>query len=300
MDLVGQKFGELTVESLVGRDEERRAQLWLCRCDCGGAALRITSALLRARADGSTPSCEQCRKEYTAGLFLDNRERRRAALLKYWAAKGSLWPEHTLDRLAVKIREEVGDELGGWSGRVDPPVEVMPAAEARTVGLRSGEENAYYAASLEEIGAQLENLSPGAPAEVVGVSREAARHVQESALNKLRQIPWIRELLEVDLVPRQVLDGVVLDAAITRAKSEQVPMRSRPLTKTELKRLDEAIERAYAEQAHKAKSARLCVCGHVSGRHFMLDGGCMHYDPQEFKGVRRQRCSCPCFRVKIG
>lgn len=59
-DLVGKKFGRLTVIEFVGVDKHR-SRMWLCKCDCGGEANTTTQHL----NSGHTQSCgcfnkEQC------------------------------------------------------------------------------------------------------------------------------------------------------------------------------------------------------------------------------------------------
>ncbi len=52
-DETGHRYGRLLVVSYAGRDQPQGQALWLCRCDCGGAAT-VRGAKLRA---GSTVSC---------------------------------------------------------------------------------------------------------------------------------------------------------------------------------------------------------------------------------------------------
>lgn len=51
IDLTGQRFGRLTVESRIGT--KNKSSLWLCRCDCG-AMTQVPSNSLRT---GNTKSC---------------------------------------------------------------------------------------------------------------------------------------------------------------------------------------------------------------------------------------------------
>lgn len=53
LDLVGQKFGRLTVTGFYGTTEDRMSRLWSCSCSCGGT-LVVSSKLLR---NGTTKSC---------------------------------------------------------------------------------------------------------------------------------------------------------------------------------------------------------------------------------------------------
>ena len=55
-DLVGKKFGSLTVICQAGRDKHNKIH-WMCKCDCGGSATPSSQAL----KSGNTKSCG-CRK----------------------------------------------------------------------------------------------------------------------------------------------------------------------------------------------------------------------------------------------
>lgn len=57
-DLIGQKFGRLTVVSLAGKNE-RRCLLWNCKCDCGRTKT-VAATFLRT---GKVRSCGCLRKE---------------------------------------------------------------------------------------------------------------------------------------------------------------------------------------------------------------------------------------------
>ena len=62
-DLIGQKFGRLTVISYAGTGANRRAR-WNCTCDCGGEAIIEGKNLLK----GLTQSCGCIKKENMAKL----------------------------------------------------------------------------------------------------------------------------------------------------------------------------------------------------------------------------------------
>lgn len=47
-DLIGRRFGRLTVESRCGVNAHRRV-VWFCRCDCGGVKHASTHSLTRGR-----------------------------------------------------------------------------------------------------------------------------------------------------------------------------------------------------------------------------------------------------------
>lgn len=55
-NLVGQRFGLLTVTKFGER--RKYNYYWICRCDCGAEALRLSSNLKRSKR----PSCNRCRE----------------------------------------------------------------------------------------------------------------------------------------------------------------------------------------------------------------------------------------------
>ena len=58
IDLVGERFGRLTVKRDVGRNKHKQV-LWLCECDCGNETETITALLKK----GHTKSCGCLQKE---------------------------------------------------------------------------------------------------------------------------------------------------------------------------------------------------------------------------------------------
>lgn len=58
IDLTGQKYGRLTVEKLIGKNEQGK-YIWLCKCDCGNEKIAQTSYL----RSGHTMSCGCYHKE---------------------------------------------------------------------------------------------------------------------------------------------------------------------------------------------------------------------------------------------
>lgn len=55
-NLVGQKFGKLTVVSLVVSTPYSK-KAWLCKCDCGKVCIRLESSLKISKRDGRISSC---------------------------------------------------------------------------------------------------------------------------------------------------------------------------------------------------------------------------------------------------
>jgi len=56
LDLVGQRFGRLTVIALHGR-KPKTGFLWLCKCDCGGETIAPTGELRRTRKGLQSCGC---------------------------------------------------------------------------------------------------------------------------------------------------------------------------------------------------------------------------------------------------
>ena len=52
VDLVGKKFGNLTVIEFAGQNKHH-SRTWLCRCDCGNTTVVTTNKL----TTGNTKSC---------------------------------------------------------------------------------------------------------------------------------------------------------------------------------------------------------------------------------------------------
>lgn len=61
LDLIGRRFGRLTVTARLGADDRRRV-LWTCRCDCGREITAATRDLRR----GAVVSCGCKRAEQSA------------------------------------------------------------------------------------------------------------------------------------------------------------------------------------------------------------------------------------------
>jgi hypothetical protein len=132
INIIGQKYGRLTVTSFYGKKENRRENFWNCRCDCGNL-VTVSGYKLRT---GHTRSCGCLARELlgdnrrTHGMankvpeykvWCDMRRRCRAPAgrYKYWRGRGLTvcldWdasfesfydhvgprpsPKHTLDRI---------------------------------------------------------------------------------------------------------------------------------------------------------------------------------------------------------
>lgn len=67
VDISGQRFGRLVVESYFGSDRYRQS-LWLCRCDCG-EAVTVRAGSLRS---GETQSCGCLHRDVTRAIHAGN------------------------------------------------------------------------------------------------------------------------------------------------------------------------------------------------------------------------------------
>ncbi len=85
LELVGQRFGRLRVESyLRSRTEQIKTRpgrtsvhaVWLCRCDCGNTCERESSVLTGSKRRRSTSACDECVS------------RLRSAKMKSWLTSG--------------------------------------------------------------------------------------------------------------------------------------------------------------------------------------------------------------------
>jgi hypothetical protein len=73
IDMVGQVFGKLTVESPAKGTGHGAA--WNCRCECGELVRRSRADLMKSRRQNETPSCKVCR---SFAIAARNAERKRA------------------------------------------------------------------------------------------------------------------------------------------------------------------------------------------------------------------------------
>ena len=81
-DLVGEKFGDLTVKESAGTDKQRN-KLWLCECTCGETVITTSHNLTSGRKTHC--GCKRCRNR----IFLDQRgtKKKNANLYKRYCEK---------------------------------------------------------------------------------------------------------------------------------------------------------------------------------------------------------------------
>lgn len=165
-DFRGRRFGRLTVESA---DEGG----WLCRCDCGGFAVRTAAQLARSIGAKHGPMCRAC----LSALGQETLRRREVAtkerLRAWWNEYHNLYSYDGEVAEESALRAEVGAELGGWDDRLRAAPEVSESDESTTYDRTL--KGIEYAMELEEIG------------DVIGLCRERVRCIQEKALEKCRR-----------------------------------------------------------------------------------------------------------------
>lgn len=86
IDIVGQRFGRLTVAERAGKDTSGKNILWLCYCDCGGST-KATTGHLRS---GHTQSCgclahERLLEGGKVTRFESSHELSRTRLYRIWS-----------------------------------------------------------------------------------------------------------------------------------------------------------------------------------------------------------------------
>lgn len=116
-DLVGQRFGDLTV---IREDCRRDGNVvWLCECSCGGSALRTTARLRYAVKCGQVPCCRVCHEELMAGvreagrrMWRERRARTRELYRILWDEHGTLYSGEATARLEAEIAGDLFAEFG--------------------------------------------------------------------------------------------------------------------------------------------------------------------------------------------
>ena len=92
IELIGKRFGRLTIVEEAERRPNRASRRWLCRCDCGGTTVAETSNL----TSGNTASCGCAHREKTSAANRSNLVGKtfgRLTVTEFAGAskKGSMW-----------------------------------------------------------------------------------------------------------------------------------------------------------------------------------------------------------------
>jgi RNA polymerase primary sigma factor len=131
LDLADQCFGELTCLRPVGKD--RRGYRWLCRCSCGGFAIRHAGYLRHGAKLGQVPACAQCNRELTRGIQADDASRRRDVLTSSWAQYGSLYSPQWEQREADDLRDVFTAAFGDILDETETHQERIDAREFKSL-----------------------------------------------------------------------------------------------------------------------------------------------------------------------
>ena len=153
---VGERFGELIIESQEGR--RGTSVLWLCRCDCGRSALRTSSQLNRSVRLGHSPCCMECRDELWRSRFRTSDPERRYFLRKRFYDTGSLYSPHELKNICELVRCDLVEEFGPTS---DPVEECEIDEGAHTGRRRSRADSRHQFSSQERVEQALARVACG-------------------------------------------------------------------------------------------------------------------------------------------
>lgn len=109
---VGDRFGLLVIACELERTQ--RGIRWVCRCDCGRDAVRLTAQLNQSVRQGYEPACRECLDEVRRSCLHLKRERRAEAFRAQYVDLGTLWTFDQSERLSEEVlsdlRREFGDE----------------------------------------------------------------------------------------------------------------------------------------------------------------------------------------------
>lgn len=166
LDLTGQRFGRLTAERIVG--QQRKQNVWLCRCDCGGTARVPTGKLRYPRG---IRSCGCANREATSGV--NHHSARLNPELVTLARR--LWSEgyslgEIVDHLPVKVDKStlsLAVQRKTWKGL---PMPVRPKSNLTRLATLEGTE--AYCCYLDRLSKALaaEGRPPGSHLRLVEIA----------------------------------------------------------------------------------------------------------------------------------
>lgn len=215
------RFGELLLDRPATTEHP---DVWVCTClGCGARVTRSLRGLQKAKRRGHISACIVCRNERRRGaqqLPLTVREMR---LLWQWECLGSLYSPDETERETQALREIVGRACGGWQRSLRRVSVVEPDDDAEA-------EVPVGEATLGEV------------AELLNVSRERVRQIQQRALATLRA-PSAALLLQRSLEALRDLESGSYEDALIAMIDCVVPSESEP-PKKDTSLIDAAIERA--------------------------------------------------------
>lgn len=108
-DLVGLKFGKLTVKSKVQNlNSKKKRVCWGCVCDCGNTVVRPTEKIIKAMKDGVDSSCGCGRRDLVikrCGRNIDGQRFGRLVVLE------TIWKSSVYDKPMVRCKCDCGAEV---------------------------------------------------------------------------------------------------------------------------------------------------------------------------------------------
>jgi hypothetical protein len=213
--MIGARVGDLVVEASAGRSVSG-APLWLCRCDCGGQALRTTRALRRALAKGHVASCSRCLVARFRAPGITRHHARVAIWRGLWRDHGTLWSDAAIARLTEAVRDSVAAEMGDVAPDVAQPLDVQEPerTECKEVAPNLPGDPGYEY-GYEEIG------------RIFGCDGGTIRRIEWAALRKLREgLQRIAPDLFAELGRRRRAElDIALDRALHPPEPEPIDLR---------------------------------------------------------------------------
>ncbi len=124
-DIAGKRFGMLTAIRPVERNKQ--GIVWICRCDCGGLALRAVARLNRAKKEGQQSGCRLCNEEVFRGYLEAKRLGWLETLSARVAAGYGLWTQWDDVRLSKRIRDDIAESEGFYPDVEAPDAWIDPS-----------------------------------------------------------------------------------------------------------------------------------------------------------------------------
>lgn len=205
----GEVFGELTAIEVVGRSENG-SYVWICRCACGGEALRTSAALNQAVRAGRKPSCGRCGAELRSGGFVARADALAEAYRRQYVDYRTLWTPWQVVALMDGVRRDLEVEFGTIEDRLTCPA--LPLQHAAGWP--------YSANRRSRSGG--EDREDDAPAEP-----------ERSELDRRRdeltaQLALAVESSDADQIDRALAENAAFDAKHVRAPAPEPPVAALP------------------------------------------------------------------------
>lgn len=226
----GEQFGDLTAIEPVGQ-RANGAYIWICKCVCGGEALRSSSALNHATREGFRPCCHKCLVEQRGGLQVVRAEALREAYRKQFVDFRTLWLPRQTSALMTGVLSDLEAEFGPMPDRDEPKLPLDQAAGWP-----------YQAMVRRRETAEAEDVDDD--------------EVPEENADDLRERLLAAQLLDAVKSKKSKKLNAALDAATVVAKVERAAENKR----LALLHAVEAEERAAAAKYNGLRSCRCVWC----------------------------------------